>query len=404
MPIVDVLVPQMGEGLQEVLIVELTKKPGDQVRRDEPFYQMETDKATMEVESPHEGVLVEWLAAEGDTLAIGAPIARMEIVQPAPLGAPAGNGRGVSASPMAALTDAAAGASADALRSRNIPPRTRSYAREKGLSDDDLARVPAAGPRLMPADIDAFLEAGGESDDAPSSLPTPAEAAIAEGRDKDFRERPLSQQDKTFIYRLKRSASMVVQATAKRQMDWDAIRRFADARKAAAGPDGAQPSTFQCLAWCIAQAAKEHPRFRSSLLREDTVREYAHLNLGIAVAMPTGELSIAVVRGADKLSFEEFVRAAQERIQAARDGEDQADESTQLLLTYMGPYDVTDGVPVLVAPAAAVLFIGSAFDQGGRQVVNLSLSFDHRLIHGVEAAEFLRSIVHNATNIESLAK
>jgi pyruvate dehydrogenase E2 component (dihydrolipoamide acetyltransferase) len=162
------------------------------------------------------------------------------------------------------------------------------------------------------------------------------------------------------------------------------------------------PTAFQCVAWCIAQAVKEHPKFRSTLIREDTVREFAHLNMGIAVAIPTGELTIAVVRQADTLGFDEFVRTAQERIQTARAGEDQADETTHLLLTYMGPYEVTDAVPVLVAPAAAVLFIGSAFEQGGKQVVNLALAFDHRLIHGIEAAEFLRTIVRNATEIERM--
>jgi pyruvate/2-oxoglutarate dehydrogenase complex dihydrolipoamide acyltransferase (E2) component len=85
MSVIDVLVPQMGEGLQEVLIVEFFKKPGERIERDEPFYSMETDKATMEVECPHEGVLVEWLAAEGDTLAIGVPVCRMEVEVTSPL-------------------------------------------------------------------------------------------------------------------------------------------------------------------------------------------------------------------------------------------------------------------------------------------------------------------------------
>jgi pyruvate dehydrogenase E2 component (dihydrolipoamide acetyltransferase) len=393
MPIVDVTVPQMGEGLHEVLIVEFQKKPGDSVRRDEPIYHMETDKATMEVESPHDGVLIEWLAQEGDTVPIGAPIARMDVKEAA-----ASNGSGgypVGASPMAALSEGVATGGAD-IRERNIPPRTRAYAREKGIGDEELMGIPSAGPKLMPNDIDAYLEGRGA---APVSA---VEVPPAETESGEYTERPLSKQDRTFIYRLKRSAAMVVPAVAKRQMDWGSIRAFADARKAASG-DGVHPTAFQCVAWCIAQAVREHPKFRSTLIREDTVREFAHLNMGIAVAIPTGELTIAVVRQADTLGFAEFVRVAQERIQTARAGEDQADETTHLLLTYMGPYEVTDAVPVLVAPAAAVLFIGSAFEQGGKQVVNLALAFDHRLIHGIEAAEFLRTIVRNATEIERMA-
>jgi pyruvate dehydrogenase E2 component (dihydrolipoamide acetyltransferase) len=298
---------------------------------------------------------------------------------------------------MAALTEGVATGGAD-IRERNIPPRTRAYAREKGIGDEELMVVPSAGPKLMPNDIDAYLE----NRVAPPVSSMEAAPVPAEAEPGEYTERPLSKQDRTFIYRLKRSAAMVVPAVAKRQMDWGSIRAFADARKAAGGEGGVHPTAFQCVAWCIAQAVKEHPKFRSTLIREDTVREFAHLNMGIAVAIPTGELTIAVVRQVDTLGFDAFVRTAQERIQTARAGEDQADETTHLLLTYMGPYEVTDAVPVLVAPAAAVLFIGSAFEQGGKQVVNLALAFDHRLIHGIEAAEFLRTIVRNATEIERM--
>jgi len=80
MPIEEVYIPQMGEGLQEVVIIKLHKQPGDVVKRDEPFYTMETDKASLEVESPYDGVLREWLAEEGAVLPIGAPIARIEVL------------------------------------------------------------------------------------------------------------------------------------------------------------------------------------------------------------------------------------------------------------------------------------------------------------------------------------
>jgi pyruvate/2-oxoglutarate dehydrogenase complex dihydrolipoamide acyltransferase (E2) component len=79
MAIVEVIVPQLGEGLQEVRVMRFLKQPGERVARDEHIYEMETDKANVEVESPYAGVLVEWLAKEGDILPIGAPIARMEV-------------------------------------------------------------------------------------------------------------------------------------------------------------------------------------------------------------------------------------------------------------------------------------------------------------------------------------
>lgn len=372
MPVVDVLVPQMGEGLQEVLIVEFLKKPGERVERDEPFYSMETDKATLEVECPYEGVLTEWLAAEGDTLSIGAPICRMEVAEAVVTASVAPHGSAPEVVPLArpALTDL-----------RSIPPRTRAFAKERGIGDETLVTIPAAGAKLMPEDIEAFLAASSASQGA----------ALA------YTERPVSAQDKIFIHRLRRSAEQVIPATAKRQLDWGPVRSYTD-RKKAESPDN-PPSAFNCLAFEIAQAVAEHPKFRSTLIREEVVREHRHVNLGVAVAVPTGELVVAVVEAADSLDFESFVAHSKAAIGRAREGHDQATESTQLLLTYMGPYEITDALPVLVAPAAAVLFIGSPFDQGGKSVVNLVLTFDHRLVHGVEAAEFLRTIARRVENL-----
>ena len=85
MPSVSIRIPQMGEGLQEALLVQFLKKPGQMVRRDEAIYVMETDKATTDVESPYAGRLVEWLVKEGTVLAIGTEVATMEIEACAPV-------------------------------------------------------------------------------------------------------------------------------------------------------------------------------------------------------------------------------------------------------------------------------------------------------------------------------
>ena len=81
MPQVAVRIPQLGEGLQESLVIELFKKAGDQIKRDEPLYAMETDKGTIDVESPYDGVLSEWLVEEGTVHKIGAAIAHMEVAE-----------------------------------------------------------------------------------------------------------------------------------------------------------------------------------------------------------------------------------------------------------------------------------------------------------------------------------
>src|SRR2546423_14514855 len=100
MPTVSVRIPQIGEGLQEARLVAILKQPGDMVKRDEPIYQMETDKAVMDVESPYEGELIEWLADVDTVLPIGAEVARMKIAEagsPPPAPSRSSMERGVSA-------------------------------------------------------------------------------------------------------------------------------------------------------------------------------------------------------------------------------------------------------------------------------------------------------------------
>lgn len=383
MATIDVVVPQLGEGLTEVRVLRFLKQPGDSVQRDEHIYEMETDKANVEVESPYSGVLVEWLAKEGDILPIGAPIARMEVegvVETAPADGHTGS---ATVPKMEGAPSPAPAVTVDERLEVIIPPRTRAYARQKGLSEEELRRIPPlSGSKLMPEDIDHYLS---------------TRSALA-GSYVDY---PLPPQQRTFIYRLKRSSQLVVPATMRRTARWDGIQNVV-ARLKDRSDIPVQPSEFQVFAYCVVQATRNHPKFRSQLVGEETLREYPHLNLGIAVARPGDELVTALVKEASALDFVSFVRTAQAQIRKARAGEDQADASMQMLLTYLGGYKIIDAIPVLVAPAVAILFAGDTFPVDGVPHVNLVLTFDHRLINGVGAAEFLNEVADKVENAESV--
>ncbi|MFQ3611756.1 MAG: 2-oxo acid dehydrogenase subunit E2, partial [Fimbriimonadales bacterium] len=253
--------------------------------------------------------------------------------------------------------------------------------------EEELRRIPAsAGNKLMPEDVDAYLTM------------RPSAAADAE-----FIDYPLPTQQRTFIYRIKRSSQLVVPATLRRHARWDAVRRVAnELRERSDVP--VQPSEFQVFAYCATRATLNHAKFRSQLVGEETLREYKHLNLGIAVARPGDELVTALVKNASALGFVEFVKAVQSQVRKARAGEDQADASMQLLLTYMGGFQMIDAIPVLVAPAVGILFAGDTFDVDGVPHVNLVLTFDHRLINGVGGAEFLNEVAQNLENAEALVR
>jgi pyruvate/2-oxoglutarate dehydrogenase complex dihydrolipoamide acyltransferase (E2) component len=369
----DIMIPQMGEGLTEVRLLQFLKQPGDTVHRDDLIYTMETDKATLEVESPESGTLIEWLAAEGDVLPIGAPVARIRTVAERPPITPPSSGSPVGP-----------GVEPHALAAKRIiPPRTRAYARELGLSDTLLASIPSATGKLMPSDLDVYTASLGN---------TGSEAGRTPKDDTgQYRDRAVSDRQRKLNFHMKRSAQTVIPGTVSRPVEWTEIRKYvAQWREhASAG----RPTEFQTFAYCVVQAIRICPKFQCSLVREDTIRQYNHLHLGVAVALSGGEITTAVIAEADSLPFAQFVTKLQERIQSARSGNDQADATVQVLLSYLGAYGIRDAVPVLVAPAAAVIFIGEAYSESDQLFANVSMTFDHRLINGVEAAEMLSAVV-----------
>jgi pyruvate dehydrogenase E2 component (dihydrolipoamide acetyltransferase) len=377
----EIRVPQLGEGLREALIVSLLKKPGDAVARDEKIYALETDKATVEVESPVAGRLAEWFVREGDVVPIGAVIAHI-----APLEVE-GNGerRGVSP-PVQAGREAAPDSSGGEIQIL-IPPRTRAYCRKRGLGEEEIARIPARGRKLMPEDVDEYLAAPGGS-----RLPAHQPAPLPEA---PYTERPLPARQRVFVYRARRSAERVLPATVTRPLDWSRFQQHLEALRRQ--HLGVAFSESDVLAFAVARTAATHSRFRSQMVEDDAVREYRHVNLGIAVQRPGDELVTAVIPEADTLDFSAFLDRARSRIAAARDGEDQAIDAVQLLVSSMLGLGLTDAVPLLVAPAIAVLFIGEPYALAeSRLAANLTLTFDHRLINGHGAALFLQSLAELA--------
>lgn len=371
-------IPQLGEGLQEARIIAFLKKPGDSVQRDEPIYQMETDKAVLDVESPYEGKLVSWLSEPDSVLPIGAEIALIEVEGVIEEEKPV-------AEPSKAVPDSSP--AAPAMRNAQIPPRTRAYAREKGLTEEQLALVVPAGGKMMPSDIDAFLKAT---------------------TSKGYEEMPVSGKQRILISRLQRGHHLVVHGAMSVVASWEAV--LAERAKQKATGSNFQPSAFTMFAFAVAKACEKHPLFRSQLIGDSTIRTFDTLSLGIAVALPGDDLVIAVVKNADKLSWREFAHAARERIELARKGTDQADETVTISLTNLQNYGIRDGSPVVVPPAMATLFLGETYygfvQKDGMPAiqtqVNLNLAFDHRLTNGAGAAEFLRDVKRHIENIGTL--
>jgi len=341
----EVRVPQLGEGLREARIVELLRRPGEQLKRGDPLYVIETDKTTVEMESPIDCTLVEWRAQAGDVVPIESTVA---------------------------IVEAVAGASEQDVvphpPRRLVPPRTRAYARERGVAEALLESIPSRTDKLMPEDVDTWLSRGRDLSPAPASS----------------REYPVGGAHRTLIFRLRRSASVIIPGTVAVDLRWSDLAR----RVAAFEPP--RPTIFQVFGHAVACIAARNPRFRCVMLGDDRLREYDALNVGIAIARPNDELVIAVVRDAGRKSLPEFMRECQREMRhAVRDG-DQAAEDTQILLTHLGEFGVVDAVPTLVAPANAVFFLGSRPIEGDR--VRVVVTFDHRIVNGAAASACLADL------------
>jgi pyruvate/2-oxoglutarate dehydrogenase complex dihydrolipoamide acyltransferase (E2) component len=338
----EIRVPQLGEGLREARIVELLCVPGAPLRRGDPLYVIETDKTTVELEAPFDGTLLEWRVTVGDVVDIDATVALVA----------------------AAGTKAVAPSRATP---RIVPPRTRAHAQERGLDDHALAVIPSASNKLLPEDIDRYL----------------AERAATSPEIPGMHERKVTGGHRAVIFRLRRSATLVIPGTLAIDVPWSDL-------EVGASQDGPRPTPFQVFAHAVAHVAQAHAKFRSVMVGDDRIREYDHVNMGIALARPNDELVIAVVRKAETMKLPEFVRACAGGMRAAiRDGAEAAAD-TQILLTHLGEFGIVDSVPTLVAPASSIFFLGAPQEPSAK--VRIAVTFDHRLINGAAAARFLEDL------------
>ena len=398
MPIVSIRIPQMGEGLQEALLVQFHKQPGDTVRRDEAIYVMETDKATTDVESPYAGRLVEWLVKEGTVLPIGTQVATMEVqdsVSDTPTPSHLGTGHSSlgSNSTGKEVAQSAQGLdldfdldedSANSSGSISIPPRTRKLLKEKGLLDI-AASIPRRGNKLMPEDVERYMESQTQS------------ASIPEVPHDLYDEAPVSKQQITLNYRLHRSVQTTVPVTLVCEIDWTALH---SARRQIKESSGKQTG-FAMMLWCVVQALAKHPRFRTSLVGDSTVyRTYKQVNLGVAVALPEDSLVTAAIHGADQMTRDVFFQTLAQKIELARQRVDQADPSITMSVSNIGTASMRLGIPAIVSPAVATLALGEVFDApvpkgdgfAFQKRASLTLAFDHRIINGVGAAAFMNDL------------
>lgn len=422
--IVDVFVPAIGD-FTDVPIIDVLVKIGDEVKVEDSLITVESDKATMDVPSPVAGVITELLIKLGDKVSEGKLIARVKVgadetaatsavaaSTPTPAPAPEQKPAAVSATPTAApvssppsVATTAPATSATPAGHAHASPSVRAFARTLGA---DVAKVAGSGPkgRITQADVEAFVK--GVMTGAAAAVPSASSAGGLNGLTLlpwptvDFAKfgaietRPLSRIKKISGANLARNWAMIPHVTQFDEADITDLEAFRVASNKELEKSGVKLTMLAFLIKAVVQALKKFPDFNASLDGDNLVlKQYFHI--GFAADTPNG-LMVPVLRDADKKGIADIAREMGELAEKARNGKlGPADmQGGCFSISSLGGIGGTAFTPIINAPEVAILGVsktqtkpvwdGKAFMP--RQMLPLSLSYDHRVIDGAAAARF----------------
>jgi len=445
----EFLLPDLGEGLTEAEIVQWLVAEGDTVTLNQTLAEVETAKAIVELPSPHAGVITSLYAAAGDVVPVGAPLVGFEIegqaattpAPPANAGAEDGSGpnlvgygaapstgrpqrrarRAVVGSASATTTvasdvDVRVAAPHDDIvvvpappvrgeRPRSTPP-VRAYAKSLGV---DLVLVSAElGDRVITrSDVDAYRErigqrgAGGPVETVASAAPTAAPVRAARGERATTRI-PIRGVRKHTAEAMMQSAFTAPHVTTFHTVDVTATTELIASLRASAAPDAPRIGVLTVVAKAVCLALASFPGLNSRWDGEagEIVQQH-FVDLGIAAATERG-LIVPIIRDAERMPLDELAAAVAELTRTARSGKTSPADLVggTFSLTNIGVFGIDAGTPILPPGQTGILALGAVrrrpWEHKGeialRDVMTLSLSFDHRVVDGAEGAQFLKAV------------
>jgi 2-oxoglutarate dehydrogenase E2 component (dihydrolipoamide succinyltransferase) len=376
----DIMTPALGESVAEATVARWTKKVGDAVKRDEMLIELETDKVSLEVVSPADGVLTEIVAAEGDTVLPGALLGRVTAGAAASPSAPA---------PVAAPVPAPAPAPVAAAAP--VAPSVRRIAAETGLDTSTVAGSGKDG-RVTKGDALAALEARAAAPAVAAAPSAPRPVHEREDRVKMTRLR------QTIARRLKEAQNTAAMLTTFNEVDMSAVMALRNQYKDVFEKrHGVKLGFMSFFVKACVEALKDVPDVNAEIDGTDLIYKN-HYDIGVAVGTEKG-LVVPVVRDAETLSLAGIEKAIGALGKKARDGQLSIDDMQGGTFTISngGVYGSLMSTPILNAPQSGILGMHKIQDRpmvvGGQIVVRpmmyLALSYDHRVVDGQGAVTFL---------------
>jgi 2-oxoglutarate dehydrogenase E2 component (dihydrolipoamide succinyltransferase) len=412
----NVVMPQMGESIAEGTIVRWIKKVGDQVDRDEPLFEISTDKVDAEIPSPAAGVLTDVKVKEGETVPVNSVVAIIgaadearsaasasESAAPPAAGAPgrvpeaavgqpeAPPAGGRSAGAQARVTEEAA-PDKDELRRQRSSPLVRRIAREHNV---DIGRIQGSGVsgRVTKQDILDFIESGGGAQ-AARPLPMPGPAYKPGERVQIV---PMSVMRRKIAEHMVLSARTSPHVYSVYEINFARVAALREKKKAEFEAVGGKLTFTALIAKAVVDALRQFPIVNASIDGDNIIYK-KDINLGIAVALDNG-LIVPVIRNADEKNLLGLSRAIDDLASRARSKKLNPDEvqGGTFTITNPGIFGALYGLPLINQPQVAILGIGSIEKRAIvvddaiaiRPMCHITLGYDHRLIDGADAGRFL---------------
>jgi 2-oxoglutarate dehydrogenase E2 component (dihydrolipoamide succinyltransferase) len=486
--LIDLVMPRMGESIMECTVIQWLKKPGDRIGMDESVMEVATDKVDTEVLAPQAGVLAETLVHDGDVVAVGAVIGRLETDVTVPLAAPAAgppaapeaeNGQAVNGQvapgsvavaappadvavfapetfvPLPALTEtetesaevarqletqldslsgkAVAGSpgslvSEPGFAGRFYSPLVLTIAREEGIGRAELDRIPGSGAeqRVTKTDILAYLKTRTppaqllpDPTDKPAAPMAVSEPPVADAAPVTRQPPPparslnghtdiiqMDRMRKLIAQRMVESVQVAPHVSSFVEADMTAVvqwrTRFKDEFKRQTGEN---LTYTPMLIEAVVRAIKDFPLINVSV-EGDTILVKKQINIGMAVALPSGNLIVPVIHQADQYNLVGLTKRVNDLSQRARDNKLTADDLAHGTYTVsnIGTFGNVMGTPIIVQPQVAIMAFGAIQKKpavietplgdtlGIRQLMFLSHSYDHRVVDGSLGGRFVRRV------------
>lgn len=424
---IEILLPKMGESVAEATITNWMVEEGATVEADDTIVEIATDKVDSEVPAPEDGVIVKVLCKSGDVVQVGQPIAILEIEGEANASAPV-----AAAAPVKVEAPAAAKEIAQQVETvvqevvasesgQFLSPLVKSIAQKEGISGQELDSLTGTGRegRITKEDILDYVakKANGQVTAPTTKAPavvkaTSAPAVSVSGGDEIIemdRMRKLIADHMVMSKRVSPHVTSFIEADVTNIVNWrnKAKKKFMER-------EGEKLTFTPIFIEAIAQAIREFPDINVSVKDETKIVKHKNINVGMAAALPSGNLIVPVIKNADQLNLVGLTKAVNDLANRARNNQLKPDEiqGGTYTLTNLGTFGNLFGTPIINQPQVAILAVGGIKKKPAvvetpdgdmiavRHFMMLSHAYDHRVVDGYLGGSFVKRVAELLENFD----